>query len=86
VTVPGSLAGESAATCWAAATACGCGPAGWAAAGENRWAAAEAVLAGRGGRAVAAARFVAVVHALVPVLAGTLSMSYRRLVCPIPEM
>jgi membrane-associated protein len=36
--------------------------------------------AGRGGRAVAAARFVAVVHALVPVLAGTLGMSYRRLV------
>jgi membrane-associated protein len=48
--------------------------------GEDRWAAAEAFLAGRGGRAVAAARFVAVVHALVPVLAGTLGMSYRRLV------
>ena len=38
--------------------------------GEDRWVAAEAFLAGRGGRAVAAARFVAVVHALVPVLAG----------------
>jgi membrane-associated protein len=48
--------------------------------GEERWVAAEAFLAGRGGRAVAAARFVAVVHALVPVLAGTLGMSYRRLV------
>jgi membrane-associated protein len=48
--------------------------------GEERWAAAEAFLAGRGGRAVAAARFVAVVHALVPVLAGTLGMPYRRLV------
>ena len=48
--------------------------------GEDRWAAAEVFLAGRGGRAVAAARFVAVVHALVPVLAGTLGMSYRRLV------
>jgi membrane-associated protein len=48
--------------------------------GEHRWVAAEAFLAGRGGRAVAAARFVAVVHALVPVLAGTLGMSYRRLV------
>ena len=48
--------------------------------GEDRWVAAEAFLAGRGGRAVAAARFVAVVHALVPVLAGTLGMSYRRLV------
>ncbi|HKO83365.1 MAG TPA: DedA family protein, partial [Actinomycetota bacterium] len=31
-------------------------------------------------RAVAAARFVAVVHALVPVLAGTVGMPYRRLV------
>jgi membrane-associated protein len=48
--------------------------------GEHRWAAAEAFLAGRGGRAVAAARFVALVHALVPVLAGTVGMSYRRLV------
>jgi membrane-associated protein len=48
--------------------------------GADRWVAAEAFLAGRGGRAVAAARFVAVVHALVPVLAGTLGMSYRRLV------
>ena len=48
--------------------------------GEGRWAAAEAFLAGRGGRAVAAARFVALVHALVPVVAGTVGMSYRRLV------
>jgi membrane-associated protein len=48
--------------------------------GEHRWAAAEAFLAGRGGRAVAAARFVALVHALVPVVAGTVGMSYRRLV------
>jgi membrane-associated protein len=48
--------------------------------GEHRWTAAEAFLAGRGGRAVAAARFVAMVHALVPVLAGTVGMSYRRLV------
>jgi membrane-associated protein len=48
--------------------------------GEDRWVAAEAFLAGRGGRAVAAARFVAVVHALVPVVAGTLGMPYRRLV------
>ena len=29
---------------------------------------------------MAAARFVAMVHALVPVLAGTVGMSYRRLV------
>jgi membrane-associated protein len=48
--------------------------------GEHRWAAAEAFLAGRGGRAVAAARFVALVHALVPVVAGTVGMSYRRLI------
>ena len=48
--------------------------------GEDRWASAEAFLRGRGGRAVAAARFVAVVHALVPVLAGTVGMPYRRLV------
>ena len=48
--------------------------------GVDRWVAAEAFLAGRGGRALAAARFVAVVHALVPVLAGILGMSYRRLV------
>lgn len=47
---------------------------------EDRWVAAEAFLAGRGGRAVAVARFVAVVHALVPVVAGIVGMSYRRLV------
>jgi membrane protein YqaA with SNARE-associated domain len=46
--------------------------------GEHRWAAAEAFLAGRGGRAVAAARFVALVHALVPVVAGR----HRRDVLP----
>jgi membrane-associated protein len=52
----------------------------WPATRRGRWASAEAFLRGRGGRAVAAARFVAVVHALVPVLAGTLGMPYRRLV------
>jgi membrane-associated protein len=46
--------------------------------GEDAWAGAAAFLAGRGGRAVAAARFVAVVHALVPVLAGSVRMRYRR--------
>ena len=48
--------------------------------GEDRWVRAEAFLTGRGGRAVAAARFVAVVHALVPVVAGTVGMPYRRFV------
>jgi membrane-associated protein len=46
--------------------------------GEDAWANAEAFLAGRGGRAVAAARFVAVVPALVPVVAGSVRMRYRR--------
>jgi len=46
--------------------------------GEGAWANAEAFLTGRGGRAVAAARFVAVVHALVPVVAGSVRMRYRR--------
>jgi membrane-associated protein len=46
--------------------------------GEDAWANAEAFLTGRGGRAVAAARFVAVVHALVPVVAGSVRMRYRR--------
>jgi membrane-associated protein len=46
--------------------------------GEDAWANAAAFLGGRGGRAVAAARFVAVVHALVPVVAGSVRMGYRR--------
>lgn len=46
--------------------------------GEHNWAKAEAFLNGRGGRAVFAARFVAVVHALLPVVAGTVRMPYRR--------
>jgi membrane-associated protein len=46
--------------------------------GEDAWARAESFLAGRGGRSVAAARFVAVVHAVVPVVAGSVGMPYRR--------
>jgi membrane-associated protein len=46
--------------------------------GEDAWAGAESFLTGRGGRAVAAARFVAVVHAVVPVVAGAVGMPYRR--------
>ena len=48
--------------------------------GEDTWARAESFLSGRGGRAVAAARFVAVVHAVVPVVAGSVGMPYRRFV------
>ena len=48
--------------------------------GERNWAKAEAFLNGRGGRAVFAARFVAVVHALLPVVAGTVRMPYRRFI------
>jgi membrane-associated protein len=48
--------------------------------GEDTWARAESFLTGRGGRAVAAARFVAVVHAVVPVVAGSVGMPYRRFV------
>ena len=48
--------------------------------GEHRWAAAEAFLNGRGGRAVFAARFVAMVHAVLPVVAGTVRMPYWRFI------
>src|SRR5918992_4610789 len=46
--------------------------------GAANWAKAEQFLNGRGGRAVFAARFVAVVHALLPVVAGAVRMPYRR--------
>jgi membrane-associated protein len=46
--------------------------------GARNWAKAEQFLNGRGGRAVFAARFVAVVHALLPVVAGAVRMPYRR--------
>jgi membrane-associated protein len=46
--------------------------------GASNWAKAERFLNGRGGRAVFAARFVAVVHALLPVVAGAVRMPYRR--------
>jgi membrane-associated protein len=48
--------------------------------GERNWAKAERFLNGRGGHAVFAARFVAVVHALLPVVAGAVRMPYRRFV------
>ena len=46
--------------------------------GPARWAAAEAFLHGRGGPALAGARFVAVVHAVAPVVAGGARMPFRR--------
>ena len=42
--------------------------------GAGNWAKAERFLNGRGGRAVFTARFVAVVHALLPVVAGAVRM------------
>jgi membrane-associated protein len=48
--------------------------------GPARWAAAEAFLHGRGGPALAGARFVAVVHAVAPVVAGGARMPFRRFV------
>jgi membrane-associated protein len=48
--------------------------------GGPHWAKAEAFLTGRGGTAVAAARFVAIVHAVLPVVAGTVRMPYRRFI------
>jgi membrane-associated protein len=46
--------------------------------GRGAWDQAERFFGGRGGRAVAAARFVAVVHAVVPLVAGAAGMRYRR--------
>lgn len=45
---------------------------------EPNWLRAEAVLRGGTGRAIVGSRFLAVVHSLVPVLAGTLHMPIRR--------
>jgi membrane-associated protein len=48
--------------------------------GERRWSRAEAYLNGHGAPALAAARFVAVVHAVVPLVAGTVRMPFRRFI------
>jgi membrane protein DedA with SNARE-associated domain len=45
--------------------------------GEERWASAEAYLRAKGGRAVFLGRFVGVLRALVPALAGMSGMPYR---------
>jgi len=46
--------------------------------GEERWAQAENYLARRGGRAIFLGRFIGVLRALVPALAGASRMPYRR--------
>ena len=46
--------------------------------GDRSWARAESFLNGGGGRALIGARFVAVVHAVAPVVAGSVGMPYRR--------
>jgi membrane protein DedA with SNARE-associated domain len=48
--------------------------------GEERWARADDFLERRGGRAVFAARYLAAIHAVTPVVAGTLGMRYRRFI------
>lgn len=48
--------------------------------GEHNWDKAETFLTGAGGPTVAAARFVAVAHAVLPVVAGTVRMPYRRFI------
>lgn len=45
--------------------------------GDERWERAEAYLAGKGGRAVFFGRFVGVLRAMVPTLAGLTRMPYR---------
>jgi membrane-associated protein len=48
--------------------------------GQERWARAAEFLQRRGARAVFAGRFLAAVHAVLPILAGTVRMGYRRFV------
>jgi len=48
--------------------------------GEARWVRAERYLAGRGARILVPIRFVAVLHAVTPVVAGTVRMPFRRFV------
>jgi membrane-associated protein len=48
--------------------------------GEERWARAADYLQRRGGHAVFLARYLAAVHAVTPILAGTVGMRYRRFI------
>jgi membrane-associated protein len=45
---------------------------------EHRWAQAEAYLNGKGARVLVPVRFVSVIHAVAPVLAGTVHMPFKR--------
>jgi membrane-associated protein len=45
---------------------------------EERWARAEAYLRHRGGPALVMVRFVAVIHAVAPLVAGSVRMPFRR--------
>lgn len=45
---------------------------------EGQWAKAEAYLSGKGARVLVPARFVSVVHAVAPIVAGTVGMPFRR--------
>jgi membrane-associated protein len=46
--------------------------------GEHRWTRAEAYLCGKGARMLVPIRFVSVLHAVAPVVAGTVKMPLRR--------
>jgi membrane protein DedA with SNARE-associated domain len=46
--------------------------------GAHRWSTAEQLLAGEGARVLLVVQFLPVVNALVPLLAGSLRMPYRR--------
>jgi membrane-associated protein len=46
----------------------------------DSWIRAEAFLNGRGGRSLMAVRFVAVAHAVTPIIAGSARMPYRRFI------
>ncbi|MEV6599759.1 VTT domain-containing protein [Actinoplanes sp. NPDC051346] len=48
--------------------------------GAQRWERAEAYLRDRGAAALVAMRFVAVIHAVVPIVAGTVRMPFGRFV------
>lgn len=46
--------------------------------GEDRWSRAEAYLAGAGGRMLVPIRFVSMLHAVAPIVAGSVRMPLRR--------
>lgn len=48
--------------------------------GAGKWARAEDFLSRHGGPAIFGSRFVTVIHALVPIVAGTVAMPYRRFI------